>query len=163
MFISAGKKTNQTGFTLIELMIVLGLVATLFALSSVSLGRQMEVASLATTAEQLTADIKNQQMLAMSGAQGSSGEPQSRGLYIQPEKYVLFSGEAYDPDDDSNFSISNGQGVELSTDLPGSQLVFRTGDGQAEGFSQTEYTITLSNSDGSKVISINRLGAVEIE
>jgi prepilin-type N-terminal cleavage/methylation domain-containing protein len=152
------QKLNESGFTLIELLVVIIIIILLFALSTINLGSSVNNASLSTTTNTLLADIKSQQILAMSG--GGSGQS-SFGLYFQANSYTLFSGNNFSISDPNNYVV-NLNGVSITNNLPSSQLDFQPGDGSVGGFISGDNTITLSSMTTSKHISVNRFGAITI-
>lgn len=153
---------NQRGFTLVELLIVLVILSVLLALTTVNLARPQTTSSLDGAVNTLVADIKSQQMLAMSGDQGSTTSQQPQGLYLQPSSYTLFAGSTYSAGDTNNFVINTGQGITLATTFPSTGLIFNKGTGDVNGFVNGSNTITLSFNGTSKVVTVSRFGAVTV-
>src|SRR5678815_1824171 len=94
---------NQRGFTLIELLVVIGIITVLFGLASVNLVRPQNIASVQGATDTLVADIKNQQLLSMTGEDGQTATIQPHGIYMTGTKYSLFAGSAYSAADSNNF------------------------------------------------------------
>lgn len=156
-------RSDQTqGFTLIEILVVLGLVAILFGLSAINLGQPQTTASLDRTLDALLADIKGQQILAMSGDGAGTTSQQPHGLYIGAASFTLFAGNVYDAGDTRNFTENVASNVSLSTTLPGNALLFAKGTGEVNGFTTGNNTITLASGTQTRVITINRLGAITV-
>jgi prepilin-type N-terminal cleavage/methylation domain-containing protein len=156
------KTNNQSGFTLVELMAVVAIAAVLFGLTSINLGKAQQSASLSSVTQTLLADIKNQQILAMSGDSGSTSTQQLQGVYIQSTNYTLFSGSVFNSSDTYNYLV-NIDPVRLSTTFPSSVVVFNKGDGSIANFNSRQNTITLSESGTTKVISLNQFGAASVQ
>ncbi|MFI5271103.1 MAG: Tfp pilus assembly protein FimT/FimU [Candidatus Saccharimonadales bacterium] len=156
------KINNQSGFTLVELMVVIAIAAILFGLTSINLGKAQQSASLSSVTQTLLADIKNQQMLAMSGGSGSSSTQQSQGVYIQSSNYTLFSGTTFNSGDTYNYSV-NIDPIQLTTTFPSGQIVFNKGDGSVANFNSSKNTVTLSESGTTKVISLNQFGSTSVQ
>lgn len=154
--------TDQKGFTLVELLVVLTILSILLALTTVNLSRPQTTSSLDGAVNSLVADIKSQQMLAMSGDQGSTTSQQPQGLYLQSGSYTLFAGSTYSAGDGNNFAINPGQGIALATTFPGTSLIFNKGTGEVNGFVNGSNTITLSFNGSSKVVTVSRFGAVTV-
>lgn len=152
---------DQSGFTLIELLVVLAISAVLFGLATINLGKANQTATISSVSSNLISDIKNQQILAMIGDKGSSSTAQPQGIYIQSDYYVLFAGSVYDSTDPNNFKTETND-VNLSTTFDSSSLIFNKGDGSLKNFSPTSNTITLSENSDTKVITLNRFGAISI-
>lgn len=157
------QRSNQTGFTLVELLVVMGLLAILLSLTTVNLFSPQTDASLEGDVLTIANDIKAQQLRAMSGDSGSDGVTEPFGIYVQSNQYTLFKDAAYSGGSADNFVISTTSGITLTTNLPSSQVVFSKGSGDVSGFNASANTITVTNSAGrSKVLTINRYGAVAI-
>ncbi len=159
--ILAERRTNQAGFTLVEIMVVLGVSAILFALATINLGKVHQTASVSSLTDTLTSDIKGQQLLAMSGGIGSTTSQQPQGVHVQSGSYVLYAGSSYNGSDTNNFTVSISPAV-IATTFPGSNLLFQKGDGAVSGFSGGSNTITISDNGTSKTISVGRYGALTI-
>jgi len=153
--------SNNSGFTIVELLVVLAIIAILFTLSTINLGKSTNVASLSSATSTLLADIRNQQIHAMTGDMGSTSSQQPHGVYIQSNDYVLFADSVYNSSDTYNYSV-NTNDVSLSTTFPSNQVVFSTGNGEVTGYTVGSNTITLSENGSSKTITINRFGATTV-
>lgn len=153
---------KQEGFTVVEIMVVVAIIALLFALGTINLGNTQTTTSLSSAVSGLVADIKSQQMLAMSGDQGSVTSQQPQGLYVQSGTYTLFAGTTYNSGDTNNFTVNPGQGISLSTTFPSSTVLFNKGTGEVSGYSATTNKITLTFNGTSKTVTIDRFGAVTV-
>ncbi len=158
------KSANQRrlGFTLIELMLVMGIIAILFAISTILLSGLIPKASFTAELEVLNSQLRQQQLKAMAGA----GESESRsdfGVYFSSNAYTLFSGEAYDPAAANNFVLEVEEPNQLQTTFNNQQVVFLAGSGEVANFNQTNNTITIRNTvtQEEKVITINRYGVID--
>lgn len=155
--------TSQGGFTLTELLVVIGLIGILLALTGVNLIRPQTEASLEGDVLTISNDIKAQQLRAMSGDSGSDAVTEPFGVYVQSNQYTLFKDAAYNGGSADNFVIPTTSGITLSTNFPSSQVVFSKGTGDVNNFNASTNTITITNSAGeSKVLTINRYGAITV-
>lgn len=152
---------QSSGFTLVELLVVITIVAVLFVLSTINLGTSQSTASVATVASTLLADLKNQQILAMSGDSGSTTSQQPHGVYLQASNYTLFADPTYASSDPNNYTVPVSP-VQLQTTFPSNQVVFSKGNGEVSGFTGGSNTITISGAGLTKTITINRFGAISI-
>lgn len=146
---------KQTGFTFIELIVVLGILGTLLGIVVVNLLSATQKTSLQTTTTTLVSDLSRQQIRAM--AQGT------QGIYFETEQYTLFSGASYVATDSANAVIPLGESIEINNVLfPSSQIVFVKGSGEISGFSNGNNTITVLNtaSGEEKEITLNRFGVI---
>ncbi len=118
------------GFSLLEVMVVMGLVAILAALTVTNLIRPQTTASLDGVVSTLMADIKSQQLKAMVGDSISAASAQEHGVRIQPTTYTLFKGASYSAGDTDNFTLQQGSDISLSTTFPSSVLIFTKAAGE---------------------------------
>lgn len=157
--------TNQhksSGFTLIELLVTVLITAILLGLISINLGRPQTTANVTTSIDSLLNDLKSQQLLAMSGDKGSQTNAQPHGIYFQSTQYVLFAGTSYSASDSYNYTVALPASTRLTTTFPSSQVVFNTGAGDVQGFTNGSNTITLTSGTLTRTITINRLGALVV-
>src|SRR5258706_4624061 len=90
------------GFVLIELIMVLGILVTLFSIGYVRLTAIERRSPITATVNTVIADMRGQQTKAMSGdAQGGSGAD-SYGIYFQTNSYTLFKGASFNNADTAN-------------------------------------------------------------
>lgn len=152
----------QSGFTLVELLIVMALIGVLTTLTVVSLIQPQRSASLSGTVDVLVADLRSQQLKAMAGDSVSDSVAQPHGIYIEPNRYTLFKGSGYSGSDSDNFIVQP-ESITLSTTFASSQVSFQKASGEPSGFNPSANTITVSNLSGeSKTITINRFGVVTV-
>ncbi|HKB88061.1 MAG TPA: type II secretion system protein [Patescibacteria group bacterium] len=126
------------GFTVIELMVSIGILAILFALTTINLGRLPSTTSQSAAIDTLISDIRGQQTQAMAGRT-------AYGIHFDANSYTLTP---------SNFVINLDPG--LSFDNSGQNLTFAAGSGET-----TPMTFSVINSQVNKttVININKYGA----
>jgi prepilin-type N-terminal cleavage/methylation domain-containing protein len=155
------KKTSQSGFTLIELLVVIGIIAVLIGLSTINLGKAQTTASLSSTVSTLLSDLRNEQILAMTGDMGSTTSQQPHGIYVQSTSYTLFADASYNSSDTANYTV-NVSPDTLSTTFPSDQVVYNVGDGSVANFSSGNNTITITDNGASQTITINRFGATTV-
>lgn len=152
---------NTDGFTLIEVLLALGIIAVLFALSFVNLSQPQNTTNINSVLDRLLADIRSQQLLAMTGNTGRTTSAQQEGIYIENNQFTLFAGSSYNPADTHNFTET--AGTQLSTSFPGNTLLFNKGDGEVTGYSSGSDTITLTSGSETKTVTINRFGTATVE
>lgn len=156
------KRQVQTGFTLIEALVTIAIIATLFAVSVVNLGPPQVTGSLGSAVDTLVSDLKSQQLLAMAGNQGGQPTAQPQGIALSPSDYTLFAGTSLDLLDDNNYVVTPAAGISITTSFADDQVVFGSLSGEVEDFVDGDNTITLSLKGETKTITVGRFGAVEI-
>ncbi len=157
-------RNNQFGFTLVELVLVIGIFLTLFGFVSFNLVSVQRNTSVNSTADSLVSDMASQQAKAMTGAGLSSGN--SYGIYFQSDKYTLFKGTIYSASDPNNFTVALDSGITFSNvTFPSGSVIFSTRSGELSGFSNGQNTVTIHDTQGAKTetITVNRYGVVTSE
>ncbi|MFH0979377.1 MAG: prepilin-type N-terminal cleavage/methylation domain-containing protein [Candidatus Roizmanbacteria bacterium] len=165
--------TKRLGLTLVEIIIVIGIIAILSTFASFNIVRSRNVVSLDSTVSSLINDIKSQQIQAMSGFTQAGVQNPYYGIYfdsnIEPNRYILFHTASYQLDDSANFPINLDQDNKfiLPINLPDNQIVFASSSGEIKDFDPNfnpdhSYNITLKNinSNEQKTIYFNKFGVV---
>lgn len=155
---------GQKGFSLIEIVIVVGISLMLFGAITFNLLRVQGNTSAESNLDKLVSDIRAQQGKAMTGATEGRTSSDNYGIYFQPDQYVLFHGAAYNQAEPSNFTVELPDDIEIqSTTLPGNTLIFSQLSGEMIGFSETENTITIRsiNTNEQTSVILNRYGVIE--
>lgn len=156
-------KQCSNGFTLVELMVVIGIMLIFLTLLTPNLFNFQQKASLDSTSLTLIADIRLAQAKAMSGDTEGRGTNDSYGMYFETGRYILFHGTSYNPGDADNYPISLGDQIEISsTTFPSSQVVFQKGSGEVDSYIDGSDSVTLRNTQTGeqKTIQLNRYGIV---
>jgi len=153
----------QAGFTLVEVMVTVAIIAVLAALTLINLGKPQTTVSINGTVATMEADIKGQQLLAMSGDGGSTSAGQPHGVVIASDHYTLFAGSTFDSGDDNNYTATPGHNITFDTTFAGSTVLFGQSSGEVQSFDGGNNTITIHGDDGDKTITINRFGTITVE
>ena len=147
----------RSGFTLPELLMVMGILVVLFSFVSQSLlGGQHQV-SVNSTVSQLIADIKLQQSKAMWGDTEGRATADSYGIYLNSNQYILFHGSAYSSGDPDNIPVSLDNNITVS---PAQAFIFAQGSGEIIGYDSNADTITISSISDSKTLEFNQYGVI---
>jgi len=155
-------KVHKNAFTLIELLIVMGMFSILAMISSINLIKPQVGVNIDSVVALLVSDIKIQQMKAMSGSSDGSVSAQNYGVYIEPNKYTLFVGSTYNSSDPKNFVVNIDHGVTISNSLTSSQVVFAKETGEIVSYNPGSNIVVTHASGTNKTINISSLGVVEI-
>lgn len=146
------------GFTIIEMVVALGIFATLTAIGyirSVDIERRAPIGALSDT---VIADLRGQQTKAMAGDLGVN-----HGIHFQFNEYTLFKGAAYNALDPSNAVTVLPTNITFSSvTFPDASVIFSKGSGDIAGFTAGNNTVTITQTltGESKTVSINQYGAV---
>ncbi len=156
------KLQTSRGLTLIELLLVIGILSILFAIGIVSLTNIRVISGNSSASVVLISDLKTQQIKAMTGDTEGRGVPDNYGVKILSNRYVLFHGLTYNPSDTSNFSVPVDNGYILSTTFPNSTILFASESGQLVGFVPNQNTISLTSTPSGQVktIQFNAYGTI---
>ncbi len=152
----------KKGFTLVELMVVMGIIAILISYSVVNLTSIQHTTYLGTTIDTFISDLKQQQLKAMVGDTEGRGVNDYYGIRFGTTDYALFHGASYSVSS-SNPVIPLTSSIQFSNvTFPQSRIVFEKGSGEIVGFTVGSNTITLRNTVTSEVktITINRYGVI---
>ncbi len=152
----------QVGLTLVELLLVVGILGLLFSIAFISIFNVRIISTNATTTSVITSDLKNQQIKAMVGDTEGRGTPDNYGIKILSTQYVMFHGTNYNPADTTNFSVPVENGYTLSTTFPNTTVLFASESGEIVDFQSNQNTITLTNtsSNKTKTIHFNKYGTI---
>lgn len=143
------------GFTLVELMVSMGILVLLFALSSVNVSQLPSNTLQETNLDILISDIRSQQTLSMS-----SGF--SYGIHFESDGYTMFKGNTYTQGLPTNTVVPLDQGI-VFTDItfPDSTIIFSPGSGDVSNYisGQDSFSIKSDATNKTTVVKINKYGA----
>jgi len=152
----------RSGFTLVEITIVLGIIAILFAISSLNLSNIAPKTTVDTAVQVLIANLKQQQLYALTGETEGQATSNNFGIYFGPGGYTLFHSNTYNAADTANYTVIL-DAINTSCSSAGSVIIFLKNSGQIENFNPSQNTITLTqtNTSQSKTVTINKYGIIE--
>lgn len=156
---------KEKGATILELVTVMGIFATLFGIISVNILSGSAKASIQSSLTILEADIKQQQILAISADADSGNVAKDHGVYFSQNSYTLFSGSSYSATASGNFVVDLGNNIEFSSvQFPSQVLIFTKKTGEVLDFNENMHTVTLKNmqSNETKTLFINKLGVLDL-
>lgn len=158
------KLVFRSAFTLVDLLLVIGLVAVAFSLTTVNLLGLQNKPSLSASVQKLLVDLKSQQTRAMVGDSAGGSVSYAWGVYVEPTGYTLFRGTTYSAADTYNFVVAMDPNISLSTSFVGNTIVFNKRSGEINNFSAGADSITVTNtaSGEGNSITLNSLGVATI-
>lgn len=156
-------REKRKSFTLVEIMVVVGIMAILLTLSGTNLIGLQNNTYLGTAVTTLVEDIKQQQLKAMTGDTEGRGTLTPYGIHFETNRYILFYSSTYSPSEVSNVAIDLGNNIQITTNtFPQSAVVFQKGSGEVYNFVSGSNTITLksTNNNAQQIIQINKYGTI---
>lgn len=147
---------NNRGFTLVELIVTLSILATLLGISTISLSSSQQKTSITTSVQSIISDMKAQQIKAMTGDTEGRLIPSPYGVHFDANQYVLFHGLAYSSAEPSNFVVSLPSNLEFTTS--GVNIIFSQTGGELAA--ATSVTIRNITSGELKTIQLNKYGVI---
>ena len=84
-------KRAQNGFSLIEMVVTIGLLSSFLGFITISLLNSQRATNMSVSVETLLSDFRSQQIKAMVGDTEGQSSSNSYGLYFNGSSYVLFS------------------------------------------------------------------------
>ena len=144
----------KKAFTLVEIILVMSIIAILFALTVPQLFRLRDRNTLQNAVTQLISLVRQQQVNAMNS-------PSLYGVHFDHARYTLFKGKQFISTDSANTVETFDYPVALTgIDVPSSQLIFASGSGEIVSFDALHHSLTLGDTvySENKVIQFNSLG-----
>lgn len=154
----------ETGFTLVEMMVVLGLFLVVFTISNVSLSGMIAKHSTEEFAEVFQSDARRQQMRAISGERSLDGNL-SYGIKYNNNNYVLFSG-TYSEVSPNNITVDLPSDIQFADiTFPNQEIIFAKGSGEVTNFVSSSATVSIRNTSTNEDtrLRINQLGVLTKE
>jgi prepilin-type N-terminal cleavage/methylation domain-containing protein len=151
---------KEKGFTLIEILIVVGLLGILFAFVSTPLVSFYRKVVFQGTTENIMAMMDEARKSTLSSYNSSQ-----YGVHFEPTSATLFTGATYVVGDSTNdvYELSNAIEIsDITFNGGGSDIVFERITGETNEYGSITIT-SLVNSTSEKTINIFQSGLVEIE
>lgn len=153
---------SQRGVTLIELILVIGIISLLFGIGIVGITNIQVLTLRSTAGTVLISDIRNQQIKAMVGDTEGRPEPDNYGVKFLVDEYILFHGNNFSPTDPDNYSIPLPDAHSMVSTFPNDLILFASDSGELVGFVDGSNTVTITNTPSatSDTITLNEYGVV---
>lgn len=154
------KVNLQRGFTIVEILITLSILALLFLIGTMSFSRNVAEKELQTIADNIVAKLELAKSNAVTGKNG-----QNYGVKFNSASYVYFTGSAYIPSNESNETVTISSKFKITNDIPGSDdaIVFSKIKGNTNHSSTVTLTVSeISNASSSIQLTIGKLGDITV-
>lgn len=144
--------------TITELIVVMAISLTLFAIGTIALIRPQQKANIDSSINILISDIKLQQTKAMT-----SDSAFDQAIHFENDSYTLFEGNTYNAADTSNFTVNlEGEVTINDINLANQNLIFTKGSGETSLVNpENIFDVTQNQSSETVNITINKYGAIE--
>lgn len=153
---------RNSGFTIVEVLVVGGIIAVLATLSSINILRTQTHSSLVSQVSIFVSDVKAQQTRSMSGDLGDGMVNDDWGIHLENDGYILFRGASYQNGASGNFTVDIGDSLSLSWTFPTEDIVFLRRSGEVASFVEGANAVTFTNNASGEIrtVTINRYGVV---
>jgi len=152
------KKDANRGFSLLEILLVIALMAAIMALSAPFLASSFSKNELAAASDQLVDALAEARSAAMNGRSGGK-----YGVHFETDRFVYFEGETYLVSDLNNAEhLLSGLVSATAIDISGggSDIHFRSASGSAIETG----TVQLTDSAGLiKTVTVNEAGLIDVQ
>lgn len=157
---------QKRGYTPIELLVVIGILMIIFAISLTSLSSMEKEDRLQSWADQVEATLNYAKTQALNGASLSGSDSLAFGVHFSEDDFTLFPGLSYQPTDSRNLLNQLPESLYFATiNLPSANdVIFQKITGEVINFDPLHSQLILRDrsSQRQRTISINKLGVVEI-
>ena len=150
----------RQGFTIVELLLAMGVFAILAGLGSVNYFSTYNQTSAGTLQEVLIADLRSAQAKAMTGQTSGGVAVPSWGVKFLSSSYVVFPGPSYVAGSSANYIVALPEGMVLTPDFASDQVLFAKGSGEIIGYDSEADSLTAVLGTTTKNIELNRLGVI---
>ncbi len=145
------------GFTLPELVVVMGIFILLLSIGIMGLAPNFSHAEVNAGSDLLLADVKSQQAKAMAGETSLGGANTPHGIYTGADYYTLFSG-VFDPNSPANITTTLPTGTTLASTFPSNIILFVPGSGEIDNFQSGQNSLTLTSAGYTDLLEFNQYG-----
>ena len=159
-------KRHREGFTLVELIVTMGIIAVMLTLGGISFLGGQRRSVLSSTVETIVSDLKQQQLKAVTGDTGGASYSGAYGIYFEPSRYTLFHGTQYQLGNADNFVVNLNSSIQfIGINFPSSTLVFASVSGETLNYISGSDNLTVeevNNKEQNRII-VNGLGSISIQ
>jgi len=157
---------NQKGFTLIEILLVMTVLGVLIAVSTQIVQFNLPHIVLDTVTQQVISDIKNQQMVAISGVTPQNGTYVDYSIRFEEHRYIMYPGLVYQENNPENTIVLLDNGYVFSDiTFASGELSFSRLSGDIRNYSseQNTFKIVFTQNNERRLVTINKRGVLSVE
>lgn len=149
---------KKSGFTLIELIVVIAIIAILVVTTFVGYNSFRKKTQLNITAEEIESALKLAQSKTLSSLNQTN-----YGIHLETDSYVSFIGNTYSSAEVTNviFDISDNLEIyNISLNGAGSEIIFERLTGKTDQYGS--FNIRIKNTSQEKILNIESSGTISI-
>lgn len=159
---------NKKGFTLVELLVVIGIVAVIFSLSALAVLNIQRSRLLESNSWAIVSLLRQAQNQALNGVSVDGTNQVNFGVHFDAanRQYILFQGDSFNPADHYNLVQEIPAGLEMILDLPAdNNIIFHKITGRVNNYDGAHHQVTLRHpADGRTVtINFNIMGGIDVQ
>lgn len=157
---------KQSGFTLVELMVIIFISVMMTVLTLVNFSGARGQYKAEQTARQLVSDLRRVQNMALAGKVAMSGVARGYGVYIESaSRYILFYNTDFSVVYDTasiDMQVVNLNSVALNSISKNIFFVPPDPTVYIDGVSPASLSVTVSSNGLSKIVLVNTTGNIDI-
>jgi len=162
------RKRDLLGFTLIEILVVIGIISTIFMLSTLAVLNIQKTQLLENNAWAVVSLLRQAQNQALNGVSVDGANQTNFGVHFDSStgEYILFRGDNFNPGDSYNFVQNLPSGLSFNLTLPsGNNVVFNKITGRVGNYNNLRHFIRIrdDNTGNEITIDFNQQGAVNVQ
>lgn len=154
-------KFREEGFTLLELLVTMGVFFLIIGLTTFNLAHAQRSTTVQTAAEQFISDVRNQQIKSMSGSDTATFTGSNYGIHVDSNKYTLFH-EPYSTDT-TKFIVNLDSVNIIKSGFNNKDIIFLQPSGELEFFDPVnENKVVIQNANGTEkeTLLFNKYGVI---
>ena len=156
----------KRGFTLVEVVVVVGLMLFTLGFITQTLFRGQRRTSFTEAADLLVRDMREQQISVMQGDTFNDHVLSDYSIRFESDRYILFPGSVYLNTNPNNRIVLLEPTTRFSSiTFPGGILTFARGSGDVRSYTASTSSVTVTDNDtnSQKIISVNEHGVVSVQ
>ncbi|MCA9308019.1 MAG: prepilin-type N-terminal cleavage/methylation domain-containing protein [Patescibacteria group bacterium] len=155
---------NNNGFTLVEVLITMGIFTILVATASINLLKPIQSNNTGTSISEIVSNVKSQQSRSMRGDLDTSAFPDSFGVRFEQTQYIIFKGDLYSPLNPDNVAKDLPPTLAFQNiNLPNQSIIFSRVSGEVVDYNAATNSVDIVSEDGNNYrITVNKIGALDV-